>query len=59
MAGQRREPAIAAREGRGAEWRKNAERATALLIDHAPAPPVFDAGERSDPEPAMRIGPRV
>ncbi|MGZ4169637.1 MAG: hypothetical protein ACXVUX_19260 [Solirubrobacteraceae bacterium] len=50
---------IAAREGRGAEWRKNAERATALLIDHAPAPPVFDAGERSDPEPAMRIGPRV
>jgi hypothetical protein len=50
---------IAAREGRGAEWRGDAERATALLIEHAPAPPSFDSGERPEPEPTMRIGPRV
>ena len=50
---------IAAREGRSAEWRTDAERATARFIEHAPEAPAFDSGESPQPAPAMRIGPRV
>jgi predicted acylesterase/phospholipase RssA len=45
--------------GSGAEWARAAERATSELIEHSPAAPSFDSGEKPQPEPAMRIAPRV
>jgi patatin-like phospholipase len=51
--------ATAYRIGRDAEWCLAADRATAQLIENAPDSPSFASGERPQPEPAMRIGPRV
>jgi hypothetical protein len=51
--------ATAYRAGRDGAWCVAAERATAQLIEHAPTGSRFDTGEKPQPEPAMRIGPRV
>jgi hypothetical protein len=47
------------RAGRDAAWCAAAAKATAALIQSAPAEPSFDSGEQPIPVPAMRIGPRV
>jgi predicted acylesterase/phospholipase RssA len=48
-----------ARAGYDMDWLRKAEAATAQMVANVPRLPASGTAERAQPEPAMRIGPRV